>query len=523
MRRESLGSMVGWAMTLVTAVGPAMAADRQPAKMFPDRPVDKEATKGLLGELFESKGAGIAFRAPANSLEVRKQGIADLIVEFINEDQQMLLRASTLELKEDRKLLEWKDANGRKQKGLISEVVETFGQQNPTSELLRNEVKTINGKDVGLLAFRYSQGTARKFFQEALIPLTDRYYYMLTYTSPGAKSNEGVDEKEKLAADTFAEVLATVKLIDRKAVVQEQEQRLSNTKQLLLALRVPKEMEEKIVPEQWMRLVRDGKDIGYSHIMEEKAKEDGRDGVLVSVRSRTMAAPDQQVDVSSRMFISKEWKHEAWSHVVDTTVKGKDEQSAELGLSDQEIHYEVEKQPDLLSQAPTEENKKKQPEIRELLRYKLQVRTKMGPTIARPQEFTLPAWYLPQAIKHLLPRMLPLDKKQGYMFVAYVSELHQAMLRYVDVGAEREVDFDGRMLKVIPIQDRVGFEGVPTTYFVTRDGKYMGSETVYKMDGKDSVIRVYPTDEPTLRKLWKDVQGQKPQASDVPQLPAGKK
>ena len=62
-------------------------------------------------------------------------------------------------------------------------------------------------RDVGLLAFRYSQGTTRKLLQEALIPLpkTDRYYYDLVLVSPGAKSGAvGVDDKEKLAADTFS-------------------------------------------------------------------------------------------------------------------------------------------------------------------------------------------------------------------------------------------------------------------------------------------------------------------------------
>lgn len=522
MQRSSKRCVLGLALAVGALGSTAMAADApRPTAILTGRPTDQGASGGLLGGMFESRAAGISFRTPANSLEVRKPGVPDVIVEYVNEKEQMVLQASVLELKVDRKVMDWKNEKGTSQKGLMTETVETFQERNPTSELLKKELRKVNGRDVGFVAFRFSQGTVRKLLQEALIPLTDRSYYVLSMQSPATKSAEAadVDAKEKLAVDTFAEILDSVKLMDRSAVVKEQDQNLKNSQAILETLRLPKTMEQAIVPEQWMRLVRDGKDIGYTYIVEEKAKEDGREGILISVKSRTIPEAEQVAEVSSRMFVSKEWKHESWSHVWNTTVKGKQDEGAELGLSDQEFHYEVERQPDLLS--ASEVDAKKQPDIKELLRYKLEIRTKLLP---KPKEYLLPAWYLPQAARHLLPRMLPLDKKRGYMFVAYVSELRQAMLRYVEVGDPKEVEFDGKKIKVIPIEDRVGFEGVPTTYFVTPEGKYMGSETVYKVAGKDSVIRVLPTDEATLAKLWKNsAKLQKPSAADVPNIPVQKK
>ena len=87
----------------------------------------------------------------------------------------------------------------------------------------------------------------------------------------------------------------------------------------------------------------------------------------------------------------------------------------------------------------------------------------------------------------------------------------------------REVTIDNRIYMATPVQYRVGLEGVPTTYYIGKDGKYLGSETFYTVDGRQSVIRVLPSDEATLLKLWRGAQLSKPQKSEVPALPDARK
>ena len=251
-------------------------------------------------------------------------------------------------------------------------------------------------------------------------------------------------------------VVETVRLIDRSNIAREQEARLKETRALIPKLRLPAAMNKALIPEQWWRLTRDGEDIGYSYVVEERAKEDGREGVLVSVRSRTMPGPGQQVDVSSRMFISDNWQHESWSHVVNGQIEGKSEESAELGLADLKLSYKVDAPPDLLSQSPAAA---KEPEIQEVQKFKLEVRTRLGQTVAPTVERELPQEYLPQAVRHLLPRLLPLDKPGQYLFVSYVSDNRQVMLAYADVEAPREVTIDGQILQATPVVYRVGLEG----------------------------------------------------------------
>jgi hypothetical protein len=98
----------------------------------------------------------------------------------------------------------------------------------------------------------------------------------------------------------------------------------------------------------------------------------------------------------------------------------------------------------------------------------------------------------------MLPRLLPLDRPVTYLFQSYVSDQHEVVHRYVDVGFEKEVTIDGRKVKAIPVSDRIRLEGSPTVHYMTRDGKYLGSENVA------AKVWILPTDRATLERLWKD-------------------
>lgn len=510
-----------WSVAVVSLVvaGPAWAQQKEaPASVLPGRPDGHDG--GLrAGEWFESKAAGIALRVPEGASEVRRAGMPDLIAEFIQDKQATVVRVAKLELRSARQLADTKTPDGAKVKGIVSDLVASFQRENPAAELLRNEITKVNGHDAGLVAFRFSMGTSRRMMQQAIVQYTDTYYYQITMTSPAAKSSSDgeIDSREKAAADLFSDILDSVQLIDRTAIANDQEARLLRTKDLMEDLRGPKVMNKAVVPEQWLRLTRDGKDIGYTYIVEERAKEDGRDGVLISVRSRSVAGAENQVEVASRMFISDFWKHESWSHVVTAQAGKKSDTTGELGMSDFEQKNRLDTSKAFGEDAP--DGDPKQPPVKKVTKYTLEVRRQVGKTGGKPMKWDLPEWYLPQAVKHLLPRMLPLDKPQTYMFVTYVSETHQLMTRYVDVGEAKEISFNGQKVKAVAVQDRVGLEGVPTTYYLTPEGKYLGSETEYRVGSTVSVIRVLPSDEATLRRIWDNARLSKPEASEVPVIP----
>jgi hypothetical protein len=493
----------------------AQKADDQPATVLPGRPDEKT----VLGDWFESRLAGISLQAPAGSKEIRKPGVADHIVEFVNEQRGWVVRVQKMELEEGRPLGEYVE-NDKRREGVLQATANLFKDSNPTAEQLRLDIDKIGKYPMGLMVFRYSQQTAKRLFQEALIPVDSKFYYVISMQSPGRKGggNE-VDPEEKLAVDTFRAVLESVQLNDRTEVKKEQDDRLVRTRTLLLQLKRPGTLEKVLIPEQFLRLVQDGKDVGYSYVSETKTRLDGRDGVMIAMRSHTAPASETEVDVLSRMFVSQDWMYESWTHNA-TARRGKETQvSGELGLSNV-----VEKRMLRPELGPGErlrdgsEDKNQPPMVTEQ-HYMIEVRKQAGRAVEKPFNVELPPWYIAQAAKHLFPRLLASDNGKTYLVASYVSEHHQVMGHYIDVGVERELTFGGQKITATPVVDKVGFEGVPTTYYVGPGGKYYGSETTYLNNGKRTTIQLIPSDERTLRGIWPKADLSAPTAADLPAAP----
>ena len=146
------------------------------------------------------------------------------------------------------------------------------------------------------------------------------------------------------------------------------------------------------------------------------------------------------------------------------------------------------------------ENKldERNPPVRHEDVYSLTVTTQSSKVNLEPLTRTLPPFYVPQALAHVLPRLVPLNEPKGYMFASFVSETREVMSRYLDIGREQNVTLDGKKMTAIPVKERIGLEGSVTTHWMSPDGKYLGSVN------EDSKVTILPSDEATLRKIWVD-------------------
>src|SRR6185503_4655114 len=255
-------------------------------------------------------------------------------------------------------------------------------------------------------------------------------------------------------------------IMDRTKIKEDQVQRLFRTRALFADWNTAggKRIKDAIVPEQWLRLMRDGKDIGYSYVVEEfvNARDvknnPGRahDGILISIRSRTVDE-GAQVDIGSQLFVSLDRKNEDWAHVVNlVTDKNKPnqekKQSMEFGYSEHKLRRVLDKDaPQGPRQIkPDEKNPNlkdaKNPAVRDVESYALRIeRAVQGRNNnAAPETHAPSPWYIPQAIGSMLPRIVPLQRPVTYLFQSYVSEQHEVVHRYVDVGFEKEVNLGGR-------------------------------------------------------------------------------
>jgi hypothetical protein len=424
--------------------------------------------------------------------------------------------------------------------GILNKTVKNLQAQLPGSKVLKQDVSNtpdsvqVDPKhpewrdNIGLIAIRYSTQGVSKLSQQAIIRSNDGIYYLLTLTSPGAKSNDEaapVDPAEKLAAETFSRMVDSVRLLDRKALFEEQRSRLYEARAAILNW-TPQRLHSVLLSEQWVRIIKNGKDIGYSYITEDMAGGSPRpltndelkagkreldlakagDGVLIGVRLRMLSEGlrsdktkgSLQTDSASWFFVSGDKKHEDFSRVVvtDDHISPKKGYIQEFGVADFRARTHFEKPVDDpnagVIRAPGEMIPVRHEE------WKLDVTQTSNAGMGEPYSRTLSPWYTPQALSHLLPRLVPLHKPHKYLFASYVSDAREVVNRYIDVLPDQLLTFNGQTIKAETVQDRLGLEGSITNHYLTIDGVYIGSEN------KEQKLVLLPTDSGTLQQIWKN-------------------
>jgi hypothetical protein len=395
-----------------------------------------------------------------------------------------------------------RDANGVG--GLLELTVDQLKSANPSAQVLTAQVKEYSPYQVGILIARHKAGIDEVFTQEAIFRFDDQTYYVVQFTSAA-----GVDA-EASARQAFEMVLGTVKLLDRADLKKEQDQRLYRTEDFLSLLN-EKQIRSILQPQQLLRVIRDGKDVGYVQVTEKVATHATHDGVEIVLRSRIVAqapvaggagdAPVKpgQIDRLATFFVAFDRRSEDWS-VVTTIIDGTNgsQTTTELGNSDRVSHRVLDVDAVKNHQIP-DPTDPKQPPMKTVEKFELSVNDYSKEHAGVPVQRELPPqFYLPQALGELLPRLLPLDDPRTYLFYSYVSEEHELMARYVDVEPIQDVQFDGRMQRAVVVRDRIGVDGSPTLHYLTRDGQWLGSVN------DEQKLTVLPSDADTIRMLWKD-------------------
>jgi hypothetical protein len=517
-----------------------------------------------LGRSFESLSAGIAFRPPTDC-KMLNEIDGNYLAEWTDEHRDWTLKLGRMVLDRPAPLEDITANFGEPREGILNRTVKNLKVKLPGCIVLRQDVTNtrdaihldpqkhpeLTRNNVGMIIIRYSDKGRRRLSQQAIIQTSDGVYYLLTLTSPGsaALTADGpVDPAEAQAADTFSRMIDTVRLIDRRAIKIDQDQRLYQSRAAILNWTESK-LHNVLIRQQWVRILRNGKDIGYSYITEDvsggipkpltaqqmrdnekipnapKTPQDFApkgDGVLIGVRTRMMVEGVRsdktkgtiQTDAASWLYTTLDRKHEDFSRVVvtDDFKAPKKGYLQEFGISSKRVkRFLVRDQEDPKKPRPDDgavviQDKDRPVGMRD--DWELDVNETSNIGAAEPLTRKLPQFYIPQALGHLLPRLLPLDRPQGYLFATYVSDAREVLLRYVDVLPEQWVTFNGNRERAIPIRDRLGVQGSPTIHYMTIDGRYIGSEN------QDQKLMMLPTDDTTLARLWKDANLTRPGGVD---------
>ena len=490
----------------VCLLGNALAQTRPATGDPEDKP------QQYLGSYFISKAAGIALRPPIGGTQVKPAVVGTNIVQFINSDEKWILKLQQVVFERPAPMLgkEIPAAPAfdpsKPKGGVLPETTEQLLLQNAGSRLLRQDVISVARRNTGMIAIRYTQASQVYLRQVALIQRTDQHYYIIDLTSPSSRApadrEDAEDPSEAMAVKIFGAVLDSVQLLDLRLIEADIEARLYAARSLMVTMAT--RVKQAIIPEQYFRLLRDGKDIGWSFVTEEPGPRLGEDGVFVSIISQAAGEGGAKVNLSSEMFSSESRRNEAWVTVTTIDRAGKKQETSEIGQSDWRVTRKLDP-----TQAP--DPKDHNPAIRVLERYLLNV-TQTNAAGAKPITRELPARYsyLPQAFAQLLPRLVSLNEPKGYLFLVWVSNERELVHRYIDVEGERNVTFGGAQIRAAVVKDRLGLEGEPTFHYFTAQGRYLGSQT------PSNGISIIATDLKTISRLYPSANLARPRLLDAP-------
>lgn len=494
-------------LALVMMSSVAVAQDR-PEPILTDRPDRAAMNDGDgLGTPFESQAAGISFRPPANCVQIKKAQ-PDEIVQYVDEKRGRTLKVTRVQLGKATPLESKPGGPGQiAQAGLIELTLDQIKSQVATAEVLRQDVIDTGKFNVGMIVLRYNASLGKRLTQEALVQASEQLYFVFNFTtSAGESGNDPLSNTvERDAVNLFRRIVDSIQLLDRGTIKEDQDHRLFRTRALLLGW-TPERLKGELVGEQWLRLQRDGRDIGYTYVVEEPGSRNNNDGVVIGIRSRTVPEAGIQVDAESWLFCAFDRRYEEWQ-TLGVVEEGKPQKNfvSEFGTSDRIVTRVLDP-----SVGGVEKSDPKQPPVRQEEAYTLNVTRVMKAKAGEPVTRRLPPFYLPQALGHLLPRLVPLNEAKTYLFATYVSEQQEVMLRYIDVGRQQQVTLGGKSVQAVPVRDRLGLEGSVTVHYLSPDGKYLGSVN------EDSKITILPSDAATLTRLWKDANLSRPGVVEQP-------
>jgi hypothetical protein len=502
------------ACMLVLTIGAAgaLAVQQDPGQPTPQRTIPQQPA--LEWTQYSNPEAGIELLVPPG--EPQPSDDSNVLHQVSNGQKQWHFELRRLLWDQPVNLAPEEMPEGGRRAGLL-ELVATAAQQKWQGDFVREPSLTpLGDADAGVFALRYKVGTLGQLRQVALIRASDLLYYQITLVSqsPDLPPEQlARDESVREAVEAFSRSLDSFRVLDQTQLRREQEERLIRTRALLVNLTKPRLM-ASLVPEQYWRIRKDGQDIGYSYLVEEPARQVppdpvnreqidpyGAAGVRIGIRTR-LRRDGGWLDRETWLYASSDLKEEDFRERNQLIIEQKP--SAEnlvVGLMRA-------KQMPRKIEMPGPGGLGRQSGFTVTDVRRLEVTYVMnGVQTNEPLNRQLPAWYIPQAAEHLLPRLVAPWGRNTYLVAVYNPEKREVYQKYVDVEGLRNERVQDEMRLVMVVTTRVGLSGPRTRNFVDPDTyRWLGS--VSEEDG----LEIWPSDAQTLRQIWENPQLTAPDA-----------
>ena len=504
------------------------ADGQMPAARIP--PAAGEAGQADQPRLYSSTEDGVEVLLPPGEPAAAESDDVNVLAVVVNKERNWRFELIRLPLEQPLALKPEELPEGGRRPGLFSLIVDR-AQADLNGHLLRQDITPLGSADGATYAMYYQVGRVGQLRQAALLRATDTLYFQIrmTSTAPADAVPEGTlpkpgevnaalagalaqDPEVRAAVAAFRASMESFKLLDQTALRQDQDERLLRTRAMFLNL-TKSALLAAAEPEQYWRIVKDGKDVGYSYVVEEPARDipadprqreqvdaAGARGVRVGVRTRLRRGegwldrqtwlyaglesddPDAQVngfkveEFRERNWYSVDGQRKADNLVVGTMRGRRVPQKVRIprpgGLGFQDAMDLVDAR-------------------------KLDVTFVVNGQQAEPLARQLPAWYLPAAVDHLLPRIVARWGEKTYLVAVYNPEKREVFQQYVDVGPLAQETVNGQRRTVRAVTTRMGLGGKPVRHFVDPETyAWLGSVD------EGAGVSVWPTDRQTLQQIW---------------------
>ena len=512
------------ALALLPAAAPAQD-DAPPPRVMGG---DGTSVNTAQGELFRSVEAGLELQLPPGTPAGAAALDADptLLAAVSNEAENWQFQLRKIALDRPMQLRSEDLPEGGRRVGLLDLMADEVRAE-VNGDVLRQSFTPLGDADAGVFAVRYSLGPATFLRQDALVKAGDTLYYRLSLVSPaptGPVEELGDDPAVRRAVQVFGDALDSFRAVDQTALFEEQQDRLLRTRATLVNLKVRGRMAEACAGEQWWRVQKDGRDIGYARVIEEPANGLPQDmarafapGGRQDNAAAAVEAEGVRVGVAARLQTeSGVMERRTWSYAARDMETADFRESNALfgpGGDAEEDDDPASMRGWVIGQMRTRmvprSTEVRRPgglgtervmDIEEQRRLEVTF-TRDGEVLGQPFEQSLPAWYVPQAAEHLLPRLVAPYGERTYMVAVYAPDRRQVWNQYVDVGVPRRMapPGGGGERSIIPVSVRRGLGGPATEHFVDAETfEWLGDRN------DETGVTKWPTTREELAAVWAD-------------------